>query len=169
MYLLDSFGLLTGVPPADREPIPGFDLPMLRGGQLSSAALRGHIVLLNFWASWCAPCRLEMPALDSLRREITDTTFVFLGVNEEEDTTAARAFLDEFGFDFPVLLGRGHLRERFHYPGLPYTLLVDRDGKVVERWIGFAGPEQLQAIRALIRAELDRGTGARHGHHGQQT
>jgi thiol-disulfide isomerase/thioredoxin len=164
VYVLDSFGLLTGVPPAGREPLPEFDLPMLRGGQLGSESLRGRVVLLNFWASWCAPCRSEMPALDSIRRQVSDTSFVFLGVNEEEDTTAARKFLDEFGFQFPVVLGRGRLKARFHYPGLPYTVLVDREGKVVERWIGFAGPEQLQAIRALIQAELDRG--ARHVHGG---
>ncbi|MEO8089926.1 MAG: redoxin family protein [Gemmatimonadales bacterium] len=162
VYLLDPFRLLTGVSPAEREPIPAFDLPLLRGGRLSSTALRGRVVLLNFWASWCTPCRTEMPALDSLRREITDTGFLFLGMNEENDITAARAFLEEFGFGFPVALGRGGLRERFHYPGLPYTVLVDRAGRIVNRWIGFAGPEQLQAIAALTRAELDRS--ARHAH-----
>jgi thiol-disulfide isomerase/thioredoxin len=165
VYLLDSFGLLTGVPPANRELAPGFDLPMLRGGRVSSDALKGRVVLLNFWASWCAPCRTEMPALDSLRRQISDSTFLFLGVNEEADTAAARSFLDEFGFDFPVVLGRGRMKERFHYPGLPYTVLLDRDGKIVERWIGFAGPEQLQAIRTLIRAELDREASLSHHRH----
>ncbi len=167
VYLLDPLRLLTGVPPSQREAIPAFDLPTVRGGRLSAAALRGRVVLLNFWASWCAPCRTEMPALDSLRREITDTTFVFVGVNEEKDTAAARAFLDDLGFDFPVVLGRGRLREQFHYPGLPYTVLVDRDGKVVNRWIGFAGPDQMQSIRALIRSELHRG--AHGGHHGRGT
>ncbi len=165
-YLLDASQLLSGVPERDREPAPDFDLPTMDGGQLSSAALRGRVVLLNFWASWCAPCRTEMPALDSLRRDIADTAFVFVGVNEEEDVAAARAFMSEFGFEFPVVLGRGSLRRQFHYPGLPYTVLLDGSGRVAGRWIGFAGPEQLQAMRALIRSELDRSArqGGRHRH-----
>jgi hypothetical protein len=108
-----------------------------------------------------------MPALDSLRRSIADSAFVFVGVNEEEDITAARAFMDEFGFTFPVVLGRGSMRRQFHYPGLPYTVLLDRTGRIAGRWIGFAGPGQLQTMRALIRSELDRGAhqsgGHRHG------
>ncbi len=165
VYLLDAFRLLTGVPPSRRESLPAFDLALLQGGRVDPAALRGRVVLLNFWASWCAPCRTEMPALDSLRRELTDPAFVFLAMNEDEDIGAARAFLDEHGFDFPVALGRGGLRQRFHYPGLPYTVLVDREGRIVNRWIGFAGPEQLQSIRALLRAELSRGLRPGHGDH----
>ncbi len=69
----------------------------------------------------------------------------------------ARAFLDEFGFDFPVLLGRGRLRERYHYVGLPFTVLLDRQGRMVQRWIGFGGEQQIKAIRAVIQAELDTG------------
>jgi thiol-disulfide isomerase/thioredoxin len=166
-YLLDGAQLLSGVPQRERETAPDFDLPALGGGRVSSAGLRGRVVLLNFWASWCTPCRTEMPALDSLRREIADSAFVFVGVNEEEDIEAARAFVNEFGFGFPVALGRGSQRRRFRYPGLPYTVLLDRAGRIAGRWIGFAGPEQLQAMRALVRSELDRGAGQpgqhRHG------
>lgn len=166
-YLLDASQLLSGVPEREREAAPDFDLPTIAGGRLSSAALGGRVVLLNFWASWCTPCRTEMPALDSLRRSIADTAFVFVGVNEEEDIAAARAFIDEFGFTFPVVLGRGRMRRQFHYPGLPYTVLLDRTGRIAGRWIGFAGPDQLQTMRALIRSELDRGAhqsgGHRHG------
>lgn len=157
VYLPDPFQLLSGVPEREREAAPDFDLPTIRGGRLSSAALRGRVVLLNFWASWCAPCRTEMPALDSLRRGIADPDFVFLGVNEEEDIEAARSFMEEFGFEFPVVLGRGSMRQRFHYPGLPYTVLLDRTGGIAARWIGFAGPQQLRTMRALIRSELNRG------------
>jgi thiol-disulfide isomerase/thioredoxin len=165
-YLLDASRLLSGVPEREREAAPHFDLPTITGGRLSSAALRGRVVLLNFWASWCTPCRTEMPALDSLRRDIADTAFLFVGVNEEDDIAAARAFMDEFGFDFPVVLGRGSMRRQFHYPGLPYSVLLDPTGRIAGRWIGFAGPDQLQAMRALIRSELDRGAhqSARHRH-----
>jgi thiol-disulfide isomerase/thioredoxin len=166
VYLLDPFRLLSGVPQREREAAPEFDLPTIRGGRLSSASLRGRVVLLNFWASWCTPCRTEMPALDSLRREIGDTTFLFIGVNEEKDIEAARSFMHELGFDFPVVLGRGTMRQRFHYPGLPYTVLLDQRGRIAARWIGFAGEEQVQTMRALVRAELNRIThgGGNHSH-----
>jgi thiol-disulfide isomerase/thioredoxin len=134
------------------------------GGRFSSASLHGRVALLNFWASWCAPCRSELPALDSLRREVAYNGFAFVGINEEEDTAAARAFMNQRGFAFPVAFGRGRLRPLFHYPGLPYTVLLDRKGRIAGRWIGYAGPGQIQAMRALIRSELSRGE--EHGRHG---
>lgn len=168
IYLLDAARLLDGVPERARERAPDLDLPMINGGRLSSAALRGRVVLLNFWASWCAPCRSELPALDSLRREVADSRFVFVGINEEEDTAAARAFMDKLGFTFPVALGRGRLRPLFHYPGLPYTILLDRSGSIAGRWIGYAGAQQVQAMRALIRSELSRENVSPRGHrHGR--
>jgi thiol-disulfide isomerase/thioredoxin len=163
-YLVDASRLLRGVPEGEREPAPRLDLPMLTGGRLSPDMLDGRVVLLNFWASWCPPCRTEMPELDSLRASIGDTGFVFVAVNEDEDTAAARAFIDEFGLTIPVALGRGTLRSRVHYPGLPYTVLVDRAGRIAGRWIGFAGPDQLQNMRALIRSELLRGQPEHQGH-----
>jgi thiol-disulfide isomerase/thioredoxin len=164
IYLLDAARLLDGVPERARERAPDLDLPMMNGGRLSSAALHGRVVLLNFWASWCAPCRSELPALDSLRREVADSGFAFVGINEEEDTAAARAFMDELGFTFPVAFGRSRLRPLFHYPGLPYTILLDRGGRIAGRWIGYAGPEQVQAMRALIRSELSRDIVSQRGH-----
>jgi hypothetical protein len=97
-----------------------------------------------------------MPALDSLRREFSDPGFRFVTMNEDVRRDAAEAFLQEFGFDFPVLWGGGRLKAMYHYTGLPFTVLLDRQGRVVQRWLGFAGPRQIQAVRALIRAELER-------------
>ena len=164
VYRLDAARLLDGVPEREREPAPLLDLPRMDGGRLSSASLSGRVVLLNFWASWCAPCRSELPALDSLRRELADSGFVFVAINEEEDTAAARAYMNQLGFSFPVAFGRGRLRPLFHYPGLPYTVLLDRGGRIAGRWIGYAGPGQLQAMRALIRSELSRGNADRQTH-----
>lgn len=168
IHLLDAARLLSGVPDREREPAPELDLPTMDGGRLSSSALRGRVVLLNLWASWCRPCRSELPALDSLRRDLADPGFAFVAINEEEDTTAARAFMHELGFDFSVAFGRGKLRPSFHYPGLPYTILVDREGRIAGRWIGYAGAEQIQTMRALIRSELSRAAadGQAHGHGG---
>ena len=79
-------------------------------------------------------------------------------MNEDVKVSEARAFIDEFGFNhLPVLLGKGKLRRRYHYYGLPFTVLIDREGRTVQRWIGFAGEEQIAGIRAVIQAELLRG------------
>jgi thiol-disulfide isomerase/thioredoxin len=156
VYLLDDFELLTGVAPRARAPFGEFDLELLNGGRVTSADMMGKVVLINFWASWCEPCRDEMPALDALRRSITHDDFAFMTFNEDVTLSPARRFLEDYGSDFPVALGHGDLRAKYHYVGLPFTVLVDRAGKVVTRWIGYAGEEQLQSIRSITQAELDR-------------
>lgn len=168
VYLLEEFRLLAGTPPALRQSFRDFALDRLDGGRMTLADVRGKVTLVNFWASWCHPCRTEMPALDSLRREFAEEDFQFLTMNEDINSADAEAFMRELGFDFPVLLGKGRLRDRYHYIGLPYTVLLDRDGKVVQRWLGFKGPEQIQAERALIKAEVERGmitASESHEHH----
>ena len=156
VYLLDDFVLLTGVAPRARAPFSEFDLELLHGGRVTSADMMGKVVLINFWASWCEPCRDEMPALDALRRSITHEDFAFMTFNEDVTLGPARRFLEDYGSDFPVALGRGDLRAKYHYVGLPFTVLIDREGRVVTRWIGFAGEEQLRSIRSITQAELDR-------------
>lgn len=165
VYVLDPFRLLTGVAPDEREDFPPFDLPRLDGGRISSHDMEGRVALLNFWASWCAPCRDEMPELDALRKSIPDPEFAFIAMNEDQQPETARAFLDELGFDFPVALGRGALKARYRYIGLPFTVLLDREGRVVQRWTGYGGEAQMSAIRAAAMAELARpGQGGGHEH-----
>jgi thiol-disulfide isomerase/thioredoxin len=159
LHLLDPFRLLTGVAPNEREDFTPFELERLDGGTMNLDELRGRVVLVNFWASWCAPCRVEMPVLDSLRQSIEDSDFLFITMNEDIQTADAREFIEEYGFEFPVLLGHGRLKTKYHYVGLPYTVVLDREGRVVHRWVWFAGEEQIAAIRAVIRAELDREAG----------
>jgi thiol-disulfide isomerase/thioredoxin len=181
VYELDPFRLLTGVAPAEREPFAGFDLERMSGGRMTLEDLTGKVVLINFWASWCAPCREEMPALDSLRHTIDHDDFLFITMNEDVTAADARRFIDEFGFDFPVLMGKGDMQEKYHYFGLPFTVAIDRQGRVLQRWIGFMGEEQIEGIRAVIQAELLRGAdpvtdtemdiggemATQHGHRGQ--
>ena len=166
LYLLDSFRLLTGVAPAEREAFAAFELEVLGGDdRMALADVEGKVALVNFWASWCAPCRVEMPALDSLQRSIVHSDFMFFTMNEDVDAGQARAFIEERGFTFPVLLGRGKLQRRYHYMGLPFTVLLDREGRVVQRWIGFAGGDQIAGIKAVIQAELLREGSAGHADH----
>lgn len=165
-YLVDGDRLLAGVAARSAEPLRAINLPLLSGG---TAAVHdpGKVTLVNVWASWCAPCREEMPALDSLQRELrTEARFQFVTVNEDVQVGSARRFLDEFGFEFPTLLGRGRARNELHYPGLPYTILVDAKSRVIRKWIGYAGPSQIPEIRVAITRELRRpSTAAAHVHH----
>ncbi len=165
LYLLDAFRLLTGIAPSEREAFAPFDLERLGSEhRMTLADLEGKVVLMNVWASWCAPCRVEMPALDDLQRSIEHPDFRFITMNEDVMVGDAQAFLEEHGFGFPVLLGRGRLQRQFHYMGLPFTVLLDREGRVVQRWTGFAGEEQIAGIRAVVQAELSRE--GRPGEHG---
>ncbi len=165
VYLLDERALLTGLGPRRRERLEPFDLEQRGGGRISLAELRGRVVLVNFWATWCPPCVRELPALDRLDREIADSGFVLLAVNEDVDTAALPGFLQRVRIAAPVLLGGGRMKLRYHYPGLPYTMLLDREGRVVQRWAGELDESRLAALRTAIEAELRLGAPGPIGHH----
>jgi thiol-disulfide isomerase/thioredoxin len=160
LYVLDPFRVLTGVATENRPPFTPTRLATIDGDTLATDDLRGRVVLVNFWASWCGPCRVELPALVGLAESISDPDFAFVTMNEDVEVAAARRFVAEVGLAYPVALGKGRLRRRYHYVGLPFTLLLDREGHIVYRWTGFAGDGQVEAIRALIHAELGRDTAA---------
>lgn len=147
---------------AARPPVPAFDWPDLDGEGVTDAALQGRVTLINIWASWCAPCRKEMPELVRLWESLADSGLAFLAVNEDVQPDDARRWLAEVGLAPPVLLAGGRAGETFRYPGLPYTLLVDGQGRIARRWIGYLGPQQIDAVRAAARAELNLGSGHHH-------
>jgi thiol-disulfide isomerase/thioredoxin len=149
-------GPFTALPPERRAIVPPFELDQLGGGRLRLADYGGRIVLLNFWASWCGPCRVELPALSALAEELTGPDFVFLTVSDDTDTARAAAFAAELGLAYPVGLGLGRMRGRHYGFGLPFTVLVDAAGRGMYRWYGYGGDTQLVAIRAMVTAERER-------------
>lgn len=174
LHLMDIARLLDAAVPADREALPSFALPMRHGNAPATlAGYRGKVLLLNFWASWCVPCRTEMPALDSLQRELsTDDRFALLAINADVDRAQADAFLVRQKLHLPVAYGGAAMQARYRYPGLPYTVLVDTEGRVIRRWIGQLQDADLMTIRTLVRTEHLRPTAtalpgdpARHAHH----
>ncbi|MDZ4673129.1 MAG: TlpA disulfide reductase family protein, partial [Gemmatimonadota bacterium] len=143
VYLVDPARLAATLPPDSREPFREFDLPSGDDRRLRLADLRGQVTLVNFWASWCAPCRREMPALDALARELEPHGLHLVGLNDDDSPGRAGAFLAEVGLDMATGLGGGDLRRQYGLPGLPVTMLIDRDLRIAARWIGELTAAQL--------------------------
>jgi len=128
-----ALALLCG--PAVSSPAlsvaPDFTLRSIGGPNLRLQEQRGKVVLINFWATWCAPCRLEMPHLDRLFDKYRATGFVMLGVNVDDDAGRAVALATRAGWKFPLLLDTEKTVSRLYdISTMPTTVLVDRDGRV---------------------------------------
>src|SRR5690625_4673750 len=120
--------LATG---AQAEPAPDFTLKTNTGENLRLAEQRGKVVMINFWASWCAPCRQEMPFLDELYQRYERAGFTLFGVNVEQDNSAAQRFLEEIEVSFPILFDpTSDVSRAYQVSAMPTTVMVDRDGQV---------------------------------------
>jgi len=138
------------------SPAPPFALRDLEGRPARLEDYRGRVVLLNFWATWCAPCREEMPAIQALARELDRQGLVVLAVNYQEGEAAVREFARETAVSVPVLLDPdGAVTRRYRVTVLPTTVLIDRQGALVGTVLGFrdwAAPGARAYMRGLIRA-----------------
>jgi cytochrome c biogenesis protein CcmG, thiol:disulfide interchange protein DsbE len=126
-------GLQAAVKRGETPVAPGFTLPDLGGdGEVSLESFRGSAVVVNFWASWCAPCRDEAPLLEAAWRKHRDRGVVVLGVDSKDLVADGRAFLREFGITYPNAYdGPGKTFDAFGLTGVPETYFLDRDGRVV--------------------------------------
>ena len=136
------------------------DLPLIdeNGEVLTLADFRGRLLLVNFWATWCAPCRAEMPSLDRLHTALAGDEFKVLAISiDRRGVEVARPFLDEVGVqDLPVLYDRkGALSRAWGVYGLPVTILVDKQGRELARMVGPAEWDSPEA-QAVIQAAIDR-------------
>ena len=136
-------------------PAPAFQLNSNSGKPVALADLRGRIVLLNFWASWCGPCRQEMPILEQLNRQYRNKGVTLLGVNVEPDSGAAVDWLRATPVSFPILFDAdSKVSKLYEVQGMPNTVILDRKGNVRYIHRGYsagAENEYLDQIRALIR------------------
>jgi thiol-disulfide isomerase/thioredoxin len=132
-------------------PAQSFDVARIDGRVDSLARHRGQVVLMNLWASWCPPCREEMPALEAFAKENAGRVVV-LGVDQGESASVAAAFARERGVTFPVLVDQQQQYGRTYAAvGLPTTVIVGRDGKIVR---GIDGPLTLAQMRDAVRPAL---------------
>jgi cytochrome c biogenesis protein CcmG/thiol:disulfide interchange protein DsbE len=131
------------------RPAPPFALTLFDGSSVRLEDLRGRVVFLNFWASWCPPCREEAPMLETLWRRLKDHDVVFVGINTQDEEPRARAFMHEFGLTYPS--GRdpdGRIAIDYGVWGLPEAFVVDPAGRITYKHIGTLGP-------GLLTAKLD--------------
>ena len=139
--------------------VPDFSLPDMDGELHALQDYRGKVVLINFWATWCPPCRREMPALEQLYSELDDQAFAVLAINQWEDADHVFAYMGDLNVipSFPILFDpESNISADFGVKGLPTSFLLDKQGRVVFRAVGgraFDHPEVEQTIRSLLAAE----------------
>lgn len=128
-----------------------FTLESLDGTKVALSDYRGNVVVLNFWASWCAPCRAEIPDLEAAYQAYKDEGLVILGINVEESRQKIDPFVIEFGITYPVLLDeQGQVMNEYRALGLPMSLVLDQEGMIQVRHMGLLTADQLEKYLAKI-------------------
>lgn len=131
------------------KPVPSISFKAADGKETSLASLRGKPVLIDFWATWCLPCVASLPQMAELQKQTRDKGLVFLSVDEDEDAQKAASFLAERHESWPNYHDGGDIGKAFAKTGLPYTVLIDQQGKVVFSKVGY-GDDSLSDLRAAI-------------------
>jgi peroxiredoxin len=145
------------IPEADRASAPEFSGTLLGGGDWTSAALAGDVAVLNFWGSWCAPCRVESPEFQQVYTEVAGEGVQFLGLNVKDQEQFAQAFVASKGITFPSLFDpKGQVALAFrNYPAsaIPSTIVLDRDGRVAAVYTGEVRQDDLRRVLAQLTGE----------------
>ena len=127
-----------------------FSFTDTKGKAATTADLKGKVVFINFWASWCPPCRAEMPSLKNLYQKFKDDDrFVFLFMNEDEDKNKAIEYLEKNSFTIPLFYSSGNVPREIFSGSLPTTIVLDKEGKIVLKHQGMAGYDTEGFIRQL--------------------
>ena len=136
-------------------PAPNFTLKSLSGENIKLSELAGSVVLINFWASWCGPCRQEMPFLNAIHNKYKALGFTVLGVNVEEEVANARSFIAERPVDFPILFdSNNNVSELYKVIAMPTTVVIDRDGKLRFLHQGYQSGDEVEyrkMVKILVR------------------
>jgi len=169
-HLLCALAIMAAVPAAAADPFselgvttpkvrlnaPPFSLTRLGGGMAGLTDFADKVVLLNFWATWCAPCRKEMPAMQRLWERYRKQGLVIVAVAADKDNgKQVASFVDKLGLNFPILLDPdGKVRNRYEVVGLPMSYLIGRDGRISGRVIGITdwdGPQAFALVEHLLQ------------------
>ena len=130
---------------------PGFQLPDVTCQTVSLAESSGRVRLIDFWATWCPPCREEIPMLNELNREYKDHGLTILAISDER-SGIVRDFAQEAGMDYTNLIDPGEVGQAYRVVGLPTAFLIDREGRIVDTYVG---PKSRQRLEQQIRVLLE--------------
>jgi cytochrome c biogenesis protein CcmG, thiol:disulfide interchange protein DsbE len=146
-------GRVTNI--AQHPLAPEFSLPALTGQTLDLSAYRGKVVLLDFWATWCDPCREEIPHFVELQAQYRDQGLQVIGISMDDAPEPVRDFYQRFHMNYPVAMGNAKIGELYGgVLGLPITFLIDRNGRIEGKHIGAANVLVLEReIKALLQAQ----------------
>ena len=143
------------------QPAPNFTFPGLDGEMVNLTDYRGKVVFLNIWATWCTPCRQEMPSMERLYRELKGEDFEILAVSiDAMGAKAVAPFMKEYELSFPALLDTGGTIQRLYgTTGIPETFIINKEGVIEQKIIGsrdWAKPEAVGFLRNLIQKPLNK-------------
>ena len=155
LLLATLFALTTAQAEEKKIIAPDFTLKSRSGENLKLSEFRGELVMLNFWASWCGPCRQEMPELEKLYQRFKPLGFTLLGINVDEQAKNAEKMLKQIPVSFPVLFDVDHsVSGQYHVAVMPTTILIDRDGAIRNVHQGYQpGTEEMyqEWIKTLLK------------------
>lgn len=137
------------------DAMPSFTCKALTGGNLSSENLKGKVVLINFWATWCGPCKTEMPLIQKeLFESINDKNFLIVTISRGEEAEVVKKFIDQFNYTFPIYLDKeAKVYNLFATKYIPRNFVVGKDGKIKFSSIGFS-KEEFEKLVTTIKTEL---------------
>jgi len=130
-----------------------FTLKTIEGKQVSLSDYKGKSVFLNFWATWCTPCRSEMPSMEKLYQKFKDKDFIMLAVNLQEKSEQISKFMKDNKLTFPALIDKGEVGNKYGVSSIPTTLFIDKHGKMIGRAVGsrdWGSEETFKLIEALL-------------------
>ncbi len=134
---------------------PSFELPSLAGGKVNLLDYRGKVVFINFWATWCGTCKVEMPSMEKLYQRFKDHGFEMLTISVDKDQSLIDPFMKKYNLTFPVLLDPDNeiAKQKYKTTGVPETFIVNREGLIIHKAIGprdWANDETIEAFAQLI-------------------
>lgn len=147
--------LLVGSPVlADNKPAPGFEHPSYQGGKIRLADFRGKVVYLDFWASWCGPCKISFPDMMQLQSEFGGRDFQIVAISVDEQIADAERFMERYPANFVVLIDqRGEVAAAYQPPAMPTSYLIDADGVIRYQHTGYR-PGDKELVREAILEHL---------------
>lgn len=150
LVVTNGSALLTAIEelPAYTGALPAWELENIDGELVSSSDFLGKVTVINFWASWCQPCKVEMPMLNQMAQDYPASDFAVVGITQDpESGDAIGEVLDELGIQYPIVLTEGILEQEVGgIPVIPGTMVVDKNGQVVEKRLGLADEAELRTL-----------------------